>query len=172
MKVDIRLISATNRDLFGMVADGEFREDLLYRINTIHIDLPPLRQRREDILPLAEKFLGRYAAKYNKPIEGFDEAAVREMHDYPWAGNIRELQHTVEKAVILCDGRTIAPATLLLRPAPAETSPKTGFSTLEEMERAMIAEAVARCGGNLTEVARQLGITRQTLYNKIKRYGL
>ena len=163
---------ATNRDLFGMVADGEFREDLLYRINTIHIDLPPLRQRREDILPLAEKFLGRYAAKYNKPIEGFDEAAVREMHDYPWAGNIRELQHTVEKAVILCDGRTIAPATLLLRPAPAETSPKTGFSTLEEMERAMIAEAVARCGGNLTEVARQLGITRQTLYNKIKRYGL
>ncbi|WP_288539647.1 sigma-54 dependent transcriptional regulator [uncultured Alistipes sp.] len=172
VKVDIRLISATNRDLFGMVADGEFREDLLYRINTIHIDLPPLRQRREDILPLAEKFLGRYAAKYNKPIEGFDEAAVREMHDYPWAGNIRELQHTVEKAVILCDGHTIAPATLLLRPAPAETSPKTGFSTLEEMERAMIAEAVARCGGNLTEVARQLGITRQTLYNKIKRYGL
>ena len=172
VKVDIRLISATNRDLFGMVADGEFREDLLYRINTIHIDLPPLRQRREDILPLAEKFLGRYAAKDNKPIEGFDEAAVREMHDYPWAGNIRELQHTVEKAVILCDGRTIAPATLLLRPAPAETSPKTGFSTLEEMERAMIAEAVARCGGNLTEVARQLGITRQTLYNKIKRYGL
>ena len=172
VKVDIRLISATNRDLFGMVADGEFREDLLYRINTIHIDLPPLRQRREDILPLAEKFLGRYAAKYNKPIEGFDEAAVREMHDYPWAGNIRELQHTVEKAVILCDGRTIAPATLLLRPAPAETSPKTGFSTLEEMERAMIAEAVTRCGGNLTEVARQLGITRQTLYNKIKRYGL
>ena len=172
VKVDIRLISATNRDLFGMVADGEFREDLLYRINTIHIDLPPLRQRREDILPLAEKFLGRYAAKYNKPIEGFDEAAVREMHDYPWAGNIRELQHTVEKAVIFCDGRTIAPATLLLRPAPAETSPKTGFSTLEEMERAMIAEAVTRCGGNLTEVARQLGITRQTLYNKIKRYGL
>ena len=172
VKVDIRLISATNRDLFGMVADGEFREDLLYRINTIHIDLPPLRQRREDILPLAEKFLGRYAAKYNKPIEGFDEAAVREMHDYPWAGNIRELQHTVEKAVILCDGRTIAPATLLLRPAPAETSPKTGFSTLEEMERAMIAEAVTRCGGNLTEVARQLGITRQTLYNKNKRYGL
>ena len=170
--IDIRLICATNRNLSEMADKGEFREDLLYRINTIHIDLPPLRQRREDILPLAEKFLGRYAAKYNKPIEGFDEAAVREMHDYPWAGNIRELQHTVEKAVILCDGRTIAPATLLLRPAPAETSPKTGFSTLEEMERAMIAEAVARCGGNLTEVARQLGITRQTLYNKIKRYGL
>lgn len=169
VKVDIRLISATNRDLFGMVAAGEFREDLLYRINTIHIDLPPLRQRREDIMPLAMKFLARYAAKYHKPITSFDEAAAREMTGYPWAGNIRELQHTVEKAVIMSDGNEITPATLLLRPAQA---PAADFSTLEEMERGMIAQAVTRCGGNLTEVARQLGITRQTLYNKIKRYGL
>ena len=171
VKVDIRLISATNRDLFGMVAGGEFREDLLYRINTIHIDLPPLRQRREDILPLAEMFLKRYATKYNKPIEGFDQAAVREMDEYPWAGNIRELQHTVEKAVIMSDGRRITPATLLLRPAP-EVVQAPAFSTLEEMERGMIGQAMARYAGNLTEVARQLGITRQTLYNKIKRYGL
>ena len=170
--VDIRLICATNRDLFGMVArGGEFREDLLYRINTIHIDLPPLRQRREDILPLAEMFLKRYATKYNKPIEGFDQAAVREMDEYPWAGNIRELQHTVEKAVIMSDGRRITPATLLLRPAPAAVQ-APAFSTLEEMERGMIGQAMARYAGNLTEVARQLGITRQTLYNKIKRYGL
>ena len=170
--VDIRLICATNRDLFGMVArGGEFREDLLYRINTIHIDLPPLRQRREDILPLAEMFLKRYATKYNKPIEGFDQAAVREMDEYPWAGNIRELQHTVEKAVIMSDGRRIPPATLLLRPAPAAVQ-APAFSTLEEMERGMIGQAMARYAGNLTEVARQLGITRQTLYNKIKRYGL
>ena len=170
--VDIRLICATNRDLFGMVArGGEFREDLLYRINTIHIDLPPLRQRREDILPLAEMFLKRYATKYNKPIEGFDQAAVREMDEYPWAGNIRELQHTVEKAVIMSDGRRITPATLLLRPAP-EVVQAPAFSTLEEMERGMIGQAMARYAGNLTEVARQLGITRQTLYNKIKRYGL
>ena len=170
--VDIRLICATNRDLFGMVArGGEFREDLLYRINTIHIDLPPLRQRREDILPLAEMFLKRYATKYNKPIEGFDQAAVREMDEYPWAGNIRELQHTVEKAVIMSDGRRITPATLLLRPAPAAVQ-ALAFSTLEEMERGMIGQAIARYAGNLTEVARQLGITRQTLYNKIKRYGL
>ena len=150
---------------------GEFREDLLYRINTIHIDLPPLRQRREDILPLAEMFLKRYATKYNKPIEGFDQAAVREMDEYPWAGNIRELQHTVEKAVIMSDGRRITPATLLLRPAP-EVVQAPAFSTLEEMERGMIGQAMARYAGNLTEVARQLGITRQTLYNKIKRYGL
>lgn len=169
--VDIRLVCATNRDLFGMVADGQFREDLLYRINTIHIDLPPLRQRREDILPLAETFLRRYATKYNKPIDGFDGAAVREMAEYPWAGNIRELQHTVEKAVIMSDGGRITPATLLLRPAQAAQQ-QPSFSTLEEMERGMIAQSITRHGGNLTEVARQLGITRQTLYNKIKRYGL
>ena len=171
VKVDIRLIAATNRDLYGMVAGGAFREDLLYRINTIHIDLPPLRQRREDILPLAEGFLRRYAAKYAKPIGGFDAAAVRAMQEYPWAGNIRELQHTIEKAVILCDGSAIAPSTLLLRPTAAP-APGEGFTTLDEMERSMIARAVERCGGNMTEVARQLGITRQTLYNKIKRYGL
>ena len=169
--VDIRLICATNRNLSEMADKGEFREDLLYRINTIHIDLPPLRQRREDILPLAEMFLKRYATKYNKPIEGFDQAAVREMDEYPWAGNIRELQHTVEKAVIMSDGRRITPATLLLRPAPAAVQ-ALAFSTLEEMERGMIGQAMARYAGNLTEVARQLGITRQTLYNKIKRYGL
>lgn len=171
VETDIRLICATNRNLFGMVAQGEFREDLLYRINTIHIDLPPLRQRREDILPLAESFLRRYAAKYNKPIGGFDDVAVYEMNEYPWAGNIRELQHTVEKAVIMCDGGRIGPSTLLLRPMQTVLPPPS-FSTLDEMERGMIEQAMTRCGGNLTEVARQLGITRQTLYNKIKRYGL
>jgi len=104
VKVDCRLISATNRDLFGMTAGGSFREDLLYRINTIHIDLPPLRQRREDILLLARTFLVRYAGKYRKPIRDFDAAAQHELVAHAWAGNIRELQHTVEKAVILCDG--------------------------------------------------------------------
>lgn len=169
VKVDIRLIAATNRDLFGMVADGSFRRDLLYRINTIHIDLPPLRARREDIVPLARLFLDRYAAKYQKSIGGFSADAEREMTAYPWAGNIRELQHTVEKAVILCDGDQINPSTLLLRPAPAAQAP---ISTLEEMERTMIAQAMSQLSGNLSAVAQQLGITRQTLYNKIKRYGL
>ena len=171
-KVDIRLISATNRDLFGMVAEGSFREDLLYRINTIHIDLPPLRQRREDILPLSRKFLERYAAKYQKPIEGFDAAAERELAEHAWPGNIRELQHAVEKAVILCDGGPITPETLLLRPAAAVQTADPGEATLEQMERTMIAQAMVRHGGNLSAVAQQLGITRQTLYNKIKRYGL
>lgn len=169
--VDIRLIFATNRNLFNMVTEGTFREDLLYRINTIHIDLPPLRQRREDILPLATLFLARYATKYHKSIGGFDDAARHEMTEYPWAGNIRELQHTVEKAVIMCDGDTIIPSTLLLRAAPP-TAPAPEYSTLEEMECGMIAQTMIRLGGNLSAVAQQLGITRQTLYNKIKRYGL
>lgn len=171
VKVDIRLIAATNRDLFGMVAEGTFREDLLYRINTIHIDLPPLRARREDIVPLARLFLERYAAKYQKSIGGFSADAEREMTAYPWAGNIRELQHTVEKAVILSDGDQIDPSTLLLRPAPGAQA-QAPISTLEEMERTMIAQAMSQLGGNLSAVAQQLGITRQTLYNKIKRYGL
>ena len=171
-KVDIRLISATNRDLFGMVAEGSFREDLLYRINTIHIDLPPLRQRREDILPLSRKFLERYAAKYQKPITGFDAAAEHELVEHAWPGNIRELQHAVEKAVILSDGGPITPETLLLRPAAAVQTADPGEATLEQMERTMIAQAMVRHGGNLSAVAQQLGITRQTLYNKIKRYGL
>lgn len=171
VKVDIRLIAATNRDLFGMVADGSFRRDLLYRINTIHIDLPPLRARREDIVPLARLFLDRYAAKYQKSIGGFSADAEREMTAYPWAGNIRELQHTVEKAVILCDGDQINPSTLLLRPGPAAQA-QAPISTLEQMERTMIAQAMSQLSGNLSAVAQQLGITRQTLYNKIKRYGL
>ena len=116
-----------------------------------------------------EGFLERYAAKYHKPLEGFDAEAERQMEEHAWAGNIRELQHTVEKAVILADGARIAPAELLLRPAAGGTS---AASTLEEMERRMIVEAIGRHGGNLSAVAQQLGITRQTLYNKIKRYGL
>lgn len=168
---DIRLICATNRNLYGMVAEGTFREDLLYRINTIHIDLPPLRQRKEDILPLARLFLERYAVKYHKTIDGFSEEAQQEMVRYPWAGNIRELQHTIEKAVIMTDGSAITPATLLLRPTEAVSTPDT-CSTLDQMERTMIEQAIARHSGNLSAVAQQLGITRQTLYNKIKKYGL
>ena len=171
LPINIRLICATNRNLQEMVDRSEFREDLLYRINTIHIDLPPLRQRREDILLLARTFLVRYAGKYRKPIRDFDAAAQHELVAHAWAGNIRELQHTVEKAVILCDGTEISPATLLLRPVATGPSP-AAFTTFEEMERAMIEQAMERHGGNLSAVAQQLGVTRQTLYNKIKRYGL
>ena len=169
--VNFAVICATHRNLAQLVAEGTFREDLLYRINTIHIDLPPLRQRREDILLLARTFLVRYAGKYRKPIRDFDAAAQHELVAHAWAGNIRELQHPVEKAVILCDGTEISPATLLLRPVATGPSP-AAFTTFEEMERAMIEQAMERHGGNLSAVAQQLGVTRQTLYNKIKRYGL
>ncbi len=172
VEVDIRLISATNRDLFRSVERGEFREDLLYRINTIHIDLPPLRNRRSDIPALAQHFVEHYAARYSKPVEGFDRAAIQALLDHAWPGNIRELQHTIEKAVIFCEGTEITPSALQLRSdSPASAAPAAP-TTLEEMERRMIREAIDRQNGNLSAVAAELGITRQTLYNKLKRYKL
>lgn len=169
--VDIRLITATNRDLFDLTAQGGFRQDLLYRINTIHIVLPPLRSRKEDIAPLAAMFLARYAEKYGKRVAGFTSAASERLAAHAWEGNIRELQHTVEKAVIMSDAETIDAPQLLLRPSTAVAADNE-VSTLEQMERRMIRDAIAACNGNMTAVAQQLGITRQTLYNKIKRYGL
>lgn len=169
--VDIRLITATNRDLFDLTAQGGFRQDLLYRINTIHIVLPPLRSRKEDIAPLAAMFLARYAEKYGKRVSGFTSAASERLAAHAWEGNIRELQHTVEKAVIMSDAEIIDAAQLLLRHATAVAADNE-MSTLEQMERRMIRDAIAACNGNMTAVAQQLGITRQTLYNKIKRYGL
>lgn len=169
--INVRLICATNRDLPGMVGQGQFREDLLYRINTIHLELPPLRERRKDIVPLAELFLSRYAAKYNKEGLTLDKEAEARLTGHYWAGNIRELQHTIEKTVILCDRPVIGAGDIDLAPAQPGTSP-TAPRTLEEMEREQIGRAIRECDGNLSTVALRLGISRQTLYNKIKRYGL
>lgn len=173
--VDIRLISATNRDPDRMVAAGEFREDLLYRINTIHLEIPPLGQRTEDIVPLARIFLKRYTAKYGKTCTDLAPDAQTKLLAHPWPGNIRELQHAVEKAVILSDSNRITARELLLSRRESH-SPKPAAapaaSTLEEMERTMIAAAMQQHGGNLSSVAAQLGVTRQTLYNKIKKYNL
>ena len=168
--VDIRLISATNRNVVDMAAQGTFREDLLYRINTIHLDIPPLRQRMEDIVPLADMFLAKYAARYNKPASGFSREVKKLLSTYSWPGNIRELQHTVEKAVILSGGKVIDTDTLLLN--THRRSIADPGSTLKEIEREVIREAIERHGGNLSAVAGQLGITRQALYNKIKRFEL
>lgn len=167
--IDIRLISATNRDLHEAVSKGEFRQDLLFRINTIHINIPPLRNRREDIVPLAERFIVRYGEKYNKTGLMLSGEAADKLKTHSWEGNIRELQNVIEKAVIMCDGDII-----LLNHIELHTPqcPLNENQTLEEMERQTIANAIAQCGGNLSQVAQQLGITRQTLYNKIKRYGL
>ena len=131
-----------------------------------------MRERREDIEELAGLFLRKYTAKYHKSIPGFDRGACRAMEEHPWQGNIRELQHTVEKAVILSDGGAITASALMLSAARPPVAPKAEFTTLEQMERAMIENAMKRHRGNLSAVASQLGITRQTLYNKIKRYEL
>lgn len=171
VNIDIRLITATNRDLFAMTEKDEFRQDLLFRINTIHINIPPLRKRKEDILPLAEIFLKRYAAKYKKDNMSISKSAAEKLTSHRWEGNIRELQHSIEKAVIMCDDDVIKPEHLGLYIAENVT-PSNNNATLEEIERRAIAEAMLSCNGNLSLVAQKLGVTRQTLYNKIKRYGL
>ncbi len=169
--VDVRVVCATNRDLDEMVRNGEFREDLLYRINTIHLHLPPLRERASDVLVYADHFLRSYADLYNKVGMAFAPEAKEKIERLPWYGNIRELQHAVEKAVILCDGTTIGPDDI---EGSASTQPKaTGeVQRLDDMEREMITKAITECEGNLSHVASQLGISRQTLYNKMKKYGI
>lgn len=169
--VNIRLICATNRNLQDMVQRNEFREDLLYRINTIHLEIPPLRQRPEDIVPLAEMFITRFCKRYDKPLVSLTESAQAKLKQHPWYGNIRELEHTIEKAVIICDD-TCLPAELFQLTSPQEKSPEMPASTLEEMEFKMIRKALDSCNGNLSAVAAQLGISRQTLYNKMKKFGL
>ncbi len=171
VKVDIRLICATNKNLEEMVDTGLFREDLLYRINTIHIEVPSLRDRESDIPVLCDFFLHKYTEKYNKGNLKFTSSALDELSSYYWPGNIRELQHTIEKVVILSEGNTIGKEDLLLR-SQLKTLPERGSVTLEEMEIGMIQESMRKNEGNMSAVASQLGITRQTLYNKIKKYDL
>jgi DNA-binding NtrC family response regulator len=167
---DIRLVCATNRNLEMMVRDGLFREDLLYRINTIQIELPPLRERGNDILILAEFFMNKYTYKYNKPLLRINHQANEKLLKYSWPGNIRELQHTIEKAVILSDSSIIKPDDLYLR-QPGVVSNNSSFKTLDEMEKNMIQQALDNNNGNFTAAAEQLGITRQTLYNRFKKSG-
>jgi DNA-binding NtrC family response regulator len=165
---DIRLICATNKNIEEMVHSGLFREDLLYRINTIHIELPALRERGRDIILLAEFFLKKYMSKYGKPSLKINQQAIERLLNYPWPGNIRELQHTIEKVVILCDSDIIKADDLYLRHL-SHVSGKQPFTTLQEMGSRMIQEALEKNSGNYTAAAEQLGITRQTLYNRIKK---
>jgi len=169
--IDIRLISATNKDLETMVREGLFREDLLYRINTIQIEVPPLRKRGDDIMVLADFFLRKYASKYNKPALQINQQAREKLMKYSWPGNVRELQHTIEKAVILSDSHVLKPEDFFMRQV---ATGKTGDTarTLDEMEKQMIQQAIEKHSGNLSAAAGQLGITRQTLYNKIKKFEL
>ena len=163
--INIRLISATNCNLQEMVREGTFREDLLYRMNTIGLHLPPLRERKDEIIPLAQQFIKKFSDFYNKtPIE-IDEKTRQQLLDYNWPGNIRELEHTMERAVII--GEISIPHS----PLPTSHS-STPSASLASMERDLIARTLRECDGNLTLVAQRLDIARQTLYNKIKKYGL
>ena len=170
--INVRLVCATNRNLQQMVNDGEFREDLLYRINTIHLELPALRQRKADIVSLANRFLRQYGDIYNKTNLRFSDEAEQKLTSLPWYGNIRELQHAIEKAVILSDGGMISAEDIDGGNQTRREKPLEEVQTLDEMESRMIEKTIKECEGNLSVVAARLGISRQTLYNKIKRYGI
>jgi DNA-binding NtrC family response regulator len=168
--VSVRVISATNADLRAECAAGRFREDLLFRLNTVEIHLPPLRDRREDLVPLATAFLARHARRYRRPIEGFDEGALAALLAHAWPGNVRELEHAVERAVLVTRGPRIAAQDLGLRgPAGAVTLDQL---TLEEVERVLIQKALDRYGGNVSETAKALGLSRSALYRRLERQGL
>ena len=171
ISVDIRLISATNKNLFKSVKKGEFREDLLYRINTIHLEVPPLRERREDIPQLADFFLRRLARKYGKSDLKLGEKALCKLESYAWPGNVRELEHAIEKAVILSDNQELQPNDFYMR-TPDETSFVVESFTLEEMEKILIEKALRKYDNNISAVAAELGISRPTLYSKIRKYEL
>jgi len=170
-KVDVRVLSATNADVGAEVAAGRFREDLLFRINTIEIRLPPLRERRDDIPLLAAHFLKEYAARYRKPANRFHADAMRALLGYGWPGNVRELAHAVERAVLLAEGDTVRTVDLNLRP-PGDGPARLEDLSLEEVERVLIQKALARAGGNVSTAAKALGLSRSALYRRLERHGL
>lgn len=170
-QVDVRIVSATNADLNGEVEAGRFRADLLFRLNTIEIHLPALRERREDIPLLAAHFLGRHAQRYRKPLTSFDPSAMQALLDHPWPGNIRELDHSIERAVLMAQGDVVKPADLGLRPG-REGTPRLEDMSLEEVEFSLIRKALSRFDGNVSHAARALGLSRSALYRRLQRYGL
>ena len=169
--VNIRLICATNQNLEEMVAKNLFREDLLYRINTIHIAIPPLHERVEDIEVIANYFLRKYCSKYRKDCLQISKEAVVKLQNYQWPGNVRELQHTIEKAVILSDKKTLKPDDFFFKTIVPDSSDSLS-GTLEDMEQKLILKTIEKHKGNLSLAADKLGVTRQTLYNKMKKYRM
>jgi DNA-binding NtrC family response regulator len=170
-RVDVRVISATNADLQAESAAGNFREDLLFRINTVEIHLPSLRNRREDIPLLAMHFLNRNRARYRKQVTGFTAVAMEQMMHYGWPGNVRELEHTVERAVLLCRGEQIEPANLGL-PAGRASASQVETMSIEEMEEQLVRKVLRRCEGNISQAAESLGLSRAALYRRIEKYGI
>jgi DNA-binding NtrC family response regulator len=171
-RVDVRIISATNADLHQEVGSGRFRQDLLFRINTIEIRLPSLRDRREDIPLLAQHFLRQHGQRYRKRLAGFEDSALRALVEHPWPGNIRELDHAVERAVLMSQGDRVRAEDLGLRPAGGDGPLRLEEMSLEDVESLLIKKALARFDGNVSRAAEALGLSRSALYRRLQRYGL
>lgn len=172
-KVNARLLSATNADLTAEVAQGRFRQDLLFRLNTVEIPIPPLRERREDILPLAERFLQQHCARYRRTLEGFSRDAREALLQHSWPGNVRELDHIVERAVLMAAGEEVTAIDLALQAGrDPNGSSRIDEMSLEEVERLLIKKALARFSGNANHAAEALGLSRSALYRRLQKYGL
>jgi DNA-binding NtrC family response regulator len=170
-RVDARVISATNANLTEEVTAGRFRQDLLFRLNTIEIHLPPLRERREDIPLLASHFLGTHARRYRKNLQGFDPAAMQALLENPWQGNVRELNHVIERAVLMAQDNSVRQGDLALR-SGSQGSLRLEDMSLEDVEAFLIKKALARYNGNVSHAANALGLSRSALYRRLQRYGL
>ena len=171
--VDVRLLSATNADLSAEVAQGKFRQDLLFRLNTVEIHLPPLRDRRDDIPPLAEYFLRQHSERYRRGPTSFTSQAIDALREHAWPGNVRELDHVVERALLMSSSNVVTAFDLALQPMPdARHSSRLEEMSLEEAERLLITKALARFEGNANRAAEALGLSRSALYRRLQKYGL
>src|SRR5713101_7250943 len=171
-RVDVRVIAATNVDVTAEAAAGRFRQDLLFRLNTIEIHLPPLRERKEDIDLLAHHFLRGYSQRYRKTISGFDPVATQLLHEHPWPGNVRELDHAIERGVLLATGPTVRAADLGLRAGAAGATPRLEDMSLDEVEHHLIQRTLARHDGNVSQAAKALGLSRSAMYRRLQKHGL
>lgn len=170
--VDIRLVCATNMPIHEMVSENAFRQDLLYRINTVEINLPPLRDRVEDIPELADHFIRMYCQKYRKPLKTISVSAIKRLQKYKWPGNIRELQHAIERTVIMSDSNTMTPEDFFFLNQAPENQENSDTYNLDEVEKLVIQKAIGRHGGNISKAAKELGLTRASLYRRLEKHGL
>ncbi|HEX8925330.1 MAG TPA: sigma 54-interacting transcriptional regulator, partial [Terriglobales bacterium] len=172
-RVNVRVISATNADLRAACTSGQFREDLLFRLNTVEIHIPPLRERREDIAALALHFLKRYSERYRRPVQGLEKGTVQALMQYSWPGNVRELEHTMERAVLMARGNELQPADLgLVQSTKQQSNPNLEELSIESVESILIRKALQRYHGNVSQAAEALGLSRGALYRRMEKYGL
>jgi len=173
LPIDIRLVCATNMPIYEMVKENKFRQDLLYRINTVEVHLPPLRERQEDIAQLADHFVKMYCQKYRKNVKSISPNALKRLEKYRWPGNIRELQHAIERVVIMCDNEVLNPDDFFfLMSGPQDNNIQTDNFNLEDIEKSIIQKAINKYQGNISKAAKELGLTRASLYRRLEKHGL